>query len=376
MSGGGPGDVSARKARAVFLDRDGTLIKEKGYLHDPAELELEEGAAEAVRRLNHAGWPVVLVTNQSGIARGLFDERAMDRVHDALREMLAREGAHLDGVYACPHHPEARVAALRGACACRKPGIGLLRQAERDLGVQPGGSTLIGDKGSDMQCARNGGLVGILVTTGYGWAEWGKALRQGSAWEPDRVAGSLLEAVERVLSEGAPDAAGAPPRGNPPWTCKFVSLEHLKARLRERRERGETVVLASGVFDLFHAGHAGYLQAARREGDVLVVGVNDDASSRALKGPSRPVYPAEERIQVLSALGCVDECVLVRETTADALVEALRPDVHAKGTDYAPDGVPEKATVERVGGRVRIVGPPRVRSSSETLRTLSGERGG
>jgi len=359
----------------VFLDRDGTLIREKGYLHDPSAVELEEGAAEAVRRLNRAGVPVVVVTNQSGVARGLFDARAVERVHDALREMLAREDAHLDGVYVCPHHPEGRVAALRKACTCRKPAIGLLRQAVRDLGVQLRGSTLIGDKGSDMQCARNGGLVGILVTTGYGWAEWGKALQAGSAWEPDLVAGSLLEAVERVLCEETADR-GAPPPGSPGWTCKFVSTGQLKARLRRHRARGETVVLANGVFDLFHAGHAGYLQAARRAGDVLVVGVNDDASTRVLKGPARPVYPAEERLQVLSALGCVDYCVLFRETTADALVEAVRPDVHAKGADYAADAVPERETVERVGGRVRIVGPPKLRSSTETLRALSGAKDG
>jgi len=379
MTGEAPRGEAHGTRRAVFLDRDGTLVKEVGYLHDPAEVELETDAAEAVRRLNRAGLPVVMVTNQSGIARGLFDERAMEAVHDALRTLLAREEARLDAVYACPHHPEGSVEAWRTACGCRKPGTGMLERAARELGLRLPGSYLIGDKGSDLQCARNGGLLGILVTTGYGQAAWAESLREeGAGREPDFVAGTLLEAAMRVLEEESGGGAGAGagggppfPRAEPPWTCKFVSRDRLKERLARHRARGETVVLATGVFDLFHAGHAGYLQAARREGDVLVVGVNDDASARALKGPPRPVFPAQERISVVSALACVDYCVLVREREADALVEAVRPDVHARGTGGA-EAAAEKEPVGRVGGRVRIVGPPKRRSGSDTIRAVAG----
>jgi len=362
------------KRRAVFLDRDGTLIREKGYLSDPEKLELEPGAAEAVQILNRSGLPVVLVTNQSGIARGFYDEGDLEKVHLALHGLLERERARLDAVYACPHHPEGAVEAYRKRCSCRKPAIGMLRKAEKDLDLQLSGSYLVGDKRSDIQCARDGGLVGILVTTGYGQKEWELSIQDPGSPEPDLVAGSLMEAVRRILAEERTETAlnGIGEACGPPWTCKFVSWKHLQSRLAVHRERGKTVVLANGVFDLLHAGHVQYLQAARREGDLLIVGVNDDASTTALKGAPRPVFPAAERIAVLSALACVDYCVLFREPTADRLLEAIRPEVHAKGTDYTEDTVPEKETVERYGGRVKIVGPPKIRSSSDTFRSISG----
>jgi rfaE bifunctional protein nucleotidyltransferase chain/domain len=250
----------------------------------------------------------------------------------------------------------------------------MLRNASQDLDLQLSGSYMIGDKRSDLQCARDGGLKGILVTTGYGWKEWELLIRDPTFSEPDMVAGSLLEAARRILAEENPALTfeGTEDSVPPPWTWKFSSREHLLERLEVHRARGETVVLANGVFDLLHAGHVAYLQAARLEGDILVVGVNDDTSSTALKGPLRPVFPAAERIAILSALSCVDYCVLFREPTAACLLEAVRPDIHAKGTDYTEETVPERETVKRVGGRVKIVGPDKIRSTSKILRTLSG----
>ena len=118
-------------------------------------------------------------------------------------------------------------------------------------------------------------------------------------------------------------------------------------------------MFANGVFDLLHAGHVGYLQAAADLGDVLVVALNDDQSVRDLKGAGRPVLPVEERVEIVSALDCVDYCVVCRERRVDRLLERVRPDFHAKGTDYEEAAVPERETVIRTGGRVRIVGPPK-----------------
>jgi D-glycero-beta-D-manno-heptose 1-phosphate adenylyltransferase len=143
------------------------------------------------------------------------------------------------------------------------------------------------------------------------------------------------------------------------------------AALAERlRAEGQRIVLANGCFDLLHVGHVRYLQAARRLGDVLFVGVNSDAAVARLKGPGRPLVPAVERVELLSALTDVDHVVVFDEDTADGLAAAIRPDVHAKGTDYTADSVPEAATVRGVGGTVAIVGDPKTHASRDLIRTI------
>ena len=138
----------------------------------------------------------------------------------------------------------------------------------------------------------------------------------------------------------------------------------LAERLRAERKR---IVLANGCFDLLHVGHVRYLEAARRLGDVLFVGVNDDAAVARLKGPGRPLLPLPERVEILRALRAVDHVVVFGEDTADRLVAALRPDVHAKGTDYAPEAVPEAATVRAHGGTVAVVGDPKDHSTRDLI---------
>ena len=148
----------------------------------------------------------------------------------------------------------------------------------------------------------------------------------------------------------------------------------LAARLRAE---GKRVVLANGVFDLLHVGHVRYLAAARALGDVLFVGVNGDAAVRRLKGPGRPLRPAAERVELLAALRSVDHVVVFEEDTADRLVALLRPDVHAKGTDYTAASVPEAASVRAAGGRVEIVGDPKEHATRDLIaqiRRLDGGR--
>jgi rfaE bifunctional protein nucleotidyltransferase chain/domain len=147
---------------------------------------------------------------------------------------------------------------------------------------------------------------------------------------------------------------------------KFLSLDALRARLAGER-RGRRLVLANGCFDLLHAGHIRYLEAAKREGDLLVVGVNSDASVAALKGAGRPLLPAAERARLVAALAAVDYVVLFDAPTVVPLLEALRPDVHAKGADYTPESVPEREAVRAAGGRVAIVGDPKQHSTRDLL---------
>ena len=367
--------------KAVFLDRDGTLIQERGYLKDPDQVALEPGAAEAVVRLNRSGFAVVLVTNQSGVARGYYGEEDVVAVHRRLESLLEAEGARLDGVYYCPHYPEGVVKEYRQACSCRKPAGGMLLRAAEDLGITLGGSYVIGDKLTDTEAARREGLTGILVRTGYGEDEWKACLQESEPERPDRVVLDLREAVECVFWSEK-NLVSAEPEGEEEgapwlWSTKWASLGFLRKCLDAHRRRGQTVVLANGVFDLLHAGHVGYLQAARDLGDVLVVALNDDRSVRELKGAGRPVLPVEDRVEIISALGCVDYCVVFRDRTVDRLLELLHPDVHAKGTDDEEASVPERDTVIGYGGEVRIVGPRKAWTTKDLLERIKAmhERG-
>lgn len=148
---------------------------------------------------------------------------------------------------------------------------------------------------------------------------------------------------------------------------KILSREKLAARLDEHRRQGQRIVFANGCFDILHAGHVRYLAGARAEGDVLVVGVNADSSVRPLKGPGRPVLPEDARALLVASLRDVDYVVIFSEPSVEALLTALRPDVHAKGTDYTAETVPERKTAARLGVRVAIVGDPKDHSTRDLL---------
>ena len=148
---------------------------------------------------------------------------------------------------------------------------------------------------------------------------------------------------------------------------KIFTREALRRVLDEHRRRHETVVLANGCFDVLHAGHVRYLEGARREGDVLVVGINSDASERRLKGAGRPILPEHARAELVAALGAVDYVVIFDEPNVESLLADLRPNVHAKGTDYTAETVPERELAARLGIRVAIVGDPKRHSTQELI---------
>jgi D-glycero-beta-D-manno-heptose 1-phosphate adenylyltransferase len=151
---------------------------------------------------------------------------------------------------------------------------------------------------------------------------------------------------------------------------KIVARDVLREKLAEHKRQGQCIVFANGCFDTLHVGHIRYLEGARREGDVLVVGLNADSSVCSLKGPGRPVLDESARAQLVAALRCVDYVVLFAEPNVEALLEELRPDVHAKGTDYTLETVPERAIASRLGIRVAIVGDPKDHSTRELLDSI------
>jgi rfaE bifunctional protein nucleotidyltransferase chain/domain len=152
--------------------------------------------------------------------------------------------------------------------------------------------------------------------------------------------------------------------------AQILSRRQAADAAERLRRKGQKLVFANGAFDLLHVGHVRYLEAARREGDFLLVGVNSDSSVRQLKGEGRPVVPEAERVEIVSALGCVDAVVVFDESSPADLIAELKPAVHAKGTDYTAESVPERAVVEKTGGRVAIVGDPKDHATTELLARL------
>jgi D-glycero-D-manno-heptose 1,7-bisphosphate phosphatase len=180
---------AGRPARpAAFLDRDGTLIDDAYYVYGPEDVALLPGAATAVRALNDAGWLVIVVTNQSGVSRGHFSHDELRRTNNRVAELLAREGARLDGVYYCPHLPWS-------GCACRKPAAGMIEQACAHFPIDRAASWVIGDKIVDVQLGRSAGCSSALVLTGFG--RW-----EGRFARADLVAPDLHEAVRAILRPG------------------------------------------------------------------------------------------------------------------------------------------------------------------------------
>ena len=155
---------------------------------------------------------------------------------------------------------------------------------------------------------------------------------------------------------------------------KLLNREQLRRRVDEWRRRGEKITLANGCFDLLHVGHVRYLASAKRLGGQLVVAVNSDDSVRALKGEGRPLMPESERAEIVAALAAVDAVVIFSEPDVTNLVREIHPDIHAKGTDYTPDTVPEREVVIACGGRVEIVGDPKEHSATDIIRRLGPGR--
>ena len=151
---------------------------------------------------------------------------------------------------------------------------------------------------------------------------------------------------------------------------KLVTLERALELREEARRQDQSVVFTNGCFDLLHVGHIRYLVGAAGEGDILFVALNSDRSVRTLKGEGRPLFPAQERAEIISALECVDAVLIFDDPSVDRLLERIRPEVHAKGTDYAPETVPERETVRGYGGRIAIVGDPKNHSSAGLLERL------
>ena len=190
------------KRPALFMDRDGTISEEVGYVNHPSRFRLFPYTAEAVRLLNENGWLAIVVTNQAGVARGYFSEDIILQIHDRVRQELAHESARLDAIYYCAHHPSVGEPPYRLDCDCRKPKPGLIQRAAADFEIDLERSWMVGDRYGDVELARNAGLHAAFVLSGYGRGEWEF---QRASWktEPELVAEDLLAAVQKIIERDA-----------------------------------------------------------------------------------------------------------------------------------------------------------------------------
>lgn len=314
------------KPRAVFLDRDGTLTRDAGYTHRLADFKLLPGVIEGLKRLED--YLLFIVTNQSGIGRGFFSAAAMHRFHGHLLKNLVAEGIAIQRVYFCPHTPD-------DGCNCRKPLSLMIETACRDFGIDRQKSFVVGDTDSDMALARNTGCRGILVLTGQGPLKLRQALKQTPAY----VAADLVQATTFIL--------GLP-------RDKIIDRSAVARMARRLKALGRQIVTVNGTFDIPHRGHQAILDAAKSQGDVLMVGVNSDASVRKNKGPRRPVNTQLNRAAMMACNPLVDFVFVFDEPTPLAFLEDIRPQVHVNGSEYGEDCI-EAETVKKHGGRLHIV---------------------
>jgi D-glycero-D-manno-heptose 1,7-bisphosphate phosphatase len=185
--------------RAVFIDRDGTISEEVGYINHPSRFRLFPYSAPAIRLLNESDWLAVVITNQAGVARGYFSEEMIQVVHERLKRDLEDNGARLDAIYYCAHHPSVGEPPYRLDCDCRKPKPGLIRRAAEEFDIDLDASWMVGDRYSDIELAHNARVKSAFVLSGYGRGEW-EHQRPNWNHRPDLVAENLLEAVELITT--------------------------------------------------------------------------------------------------------------------------------------------------------------------------------
>jgi len=354
---------SSRYRAVALIDRDGTLIEEKEYLSRPEEVALLPRAARALKLMEEYGIARVVCTNQSGVARGMFGEEDVHRVHDHLAKLLAEEGTRWDAIYSSFSHPDSGNPRYRESLELRKPAPGMAREAIRDLGLEGLPVFSIGDRLSDVTFGRNAGGFGVLVKTGYGVEEQKRLAGESSQ---GLVAADVYDAVRIGLNEIFKSAYPA----DKIMRRKLVSPGQAAEIVRNRKGMGKKTVLANGCFDLLHGGHISFLENARAAGDALVLAVNSNESITRLKGKGRPIFDEASRLQLLAAFEAVDYLTVFYTDTADEVLEEIHPDIHAKGTDYKSDTVPERLTSKRLGIETVIAGAPKENSTRDIIEVV------
>lgn len=347
----------------VCLDRDGTLIEDKGYLADPDGVLLYPRAARAIRLLRSRGAVCAVTTNQSGVARGYLTREDAEAVNARTERLLAAQDAAIDRTYVSYGWDGTSDPQYLNDLPRRKPRPGMAREARRDFDLPDAPLFSIGDKMSDVELGFNAGGMGLLVRTGEGETHVA-SLANDERFAPS--ASDVYDAACAVLLE----LAKARFPGDEVMARKLYSPGQLRPLVDAHKLAGRKVVLANGCFDLLHGGHVSFLEGARECGDLLVLAVNSNESIARLKGEGRPLLPEPARLQLLAALEAVDYLTVFHTDSADEAIRELHPSAHAKGTDYRVDSVPEGDTSRELGIEIVIAGDPKENSTRDIIETV------
>lgn len=314
--------------KAVFLDRDGTINRDRGFTHRVEDLEFLPGSIQGLKKLYQSGYSLFITTNQSGLARGIFTESQMHEFHKAMIGMLNQEGVQIKEIYFDNSHPDK-------PSAWRKPRTGMIDQAVKDFAVQLPESFVIGDRISDIELGLNANLKPILVLTGQVFED----LWTLKNHPPEFVAKDLLHASQFICESDF---------------SKLVDNAQLAEHCKSVRRSGKRLVSLNGSFDIMHEGHLKILTEAKSHGDHLIVALNSDDSIKSYKSPNRPINQLKSRMLMMSSYSCVDTVTFFDEENPIEVLKQIKPDIHINGSDYGKDCI-EAETVKENGGRVELV---------------------
>ncbi len=312
------------KNKFVMLDRDGVINFDPGYVHKIKDFKLLSGVVDALKLLKD--FKFIIITNQSGIGRGYYSEKEFHKFNDKVVGELDKKGIRIEKTYYCWHSPEER-------CDCRKPNPKYMKHAEKEFNIDLKGSFMIGDHPCDIGLGKNGKCTTIYLLTGHGV----RHLEEARKMNPDFIAKDLKQAALWIV--GRPGD-------------KVKTKEEIKVVVE--RLRNKKIVTCNGAFDILHPGHIKFLKEAKKQGEVLIVGVNSDSSVKQNKGPLRPLNNQKNRAKMLASLEFVDYVVIFDEKDPRNLISIIKPDVHVNGDEYGKDCI-EAEVVRGHGGRIHLV---------------------
>ena len=333
------------KNKFIILDRDGTLNIDEGYTYKTQDLKFFPDVFESLSRLKKE-FKFIIITNQSGIGRGYYTEEDVRKFNNKMLEELKKRNIKIEKTYFCPHHPDHK-------CDCRKPNPKFIKEAEKEFNIDLKESWVIGDHGHDIGLGKNAGCKTIYLLTGHGVKHLDDARKQN----PDYIAANLKQAADYMLFS----------KEN-----KIIPRDKIEALAKSLKQKNKKIATINGTFDILHKGHEFILKEAKKQGDILIAGLNSDSSVRQNKGPSRPLNNENARAKMLANFDFVDYVVIFNETTPIKLLELIKPNVHVNGSEYGK-GCIEAETVRKYGGRIHIVKLIKGYSTTNMIKTRKEE---
>jgi len=312
--------------RAIFLDRDGVLNKDPGYVHKVEDFELHDGVIESLKQLSN--FKFFIISNQSGIGRGYYKEENFHEFNNHLVSELKKHNINIEKSYFCPHKKEDN-------CECRKPSPKFIKEAEKEFNLDLKESWMVGDHASDIGAGKNAGCKTIYLLTGHGV----KHLEEARKLNPNYTAADIKQAAGYILFKNQE---------------KIIKREELKQKVEELKRQGKTIVTLNGTFDILHKGHEEFIKEAKQQGDILIVGLNSDSSVKANKGQDRPLNTEENRAKMLANFKEVDYVTIFNETTPLKLLEIIKPNTHCNGEEYGENCI-EAPIVKKHGGKIYLI---------------------